>query len=333
MQAEQNTMQHTVPNIVVNFGFPFCLAEAVIGPSSATLHPLWPPVKDAALATMPLCGEFHSHGHYEMIYVLEGAFTEHLEHSTYILNPGEATFLNSNIRHLEGRETECRFLFFNFLPGFLGALFARTALAEDPGQHRSTHVRDFCLEDQGRRLPSALDFRRRLSPGQAPGSPVTDTIERLRTALGEARTGYAFAVQGLLLELFQALEDPAAYHITRIQEKSDTADVMFSEIRHYLLERHGRVSLQQLAGLIHYHPDYISRIVRKKTGMNYTGYCRHLWLEKAKELLLGTDMGIGEIIYLLGYESTNTFYRVFHQATGLTPVEFRRQATQRDQTQ
>ena len=46
-------------------------------------------------------------------------------------------------------------------------------------------------------------------------------------------------------------------------------------------------------------------------------------VEKAKELLKNTNKNMSYILDACGFGSEKTFYRTFHQKTGLTPKEFR----------
>ena len=48
--------------------------------------------------------------------------------------------------------------------------------------------------------------------------------------------------------------------------------------------------------------------------------------ERAKELLVGTEMSVREIAELVGYENQNYFSRCFRKAAGTSPREYRRDA-------
>lgn len=53
------------------------------------------------------------------------------------------------------------------------------------------------------------------------------------------------------------------------------------------------------------------------------------WFEKiklAKEMLLQTNRSATEISYACGYETISYFFRVFKQAVGMTPVQYRARA-------
>lgn len=68
---------------------------------------------------------------------------------------------------------------------------------------------------------------------------------------------------------------------------------------------------------------YMSYLIKMKLDINFSEYLWNLRLEKAKELLLNTDMSIDEISTSVGYLNTSSFRRKFKQETGLTPSQFR----------
>lgn len=70
---------------------------------------------------------------------------------------------------------------------------------------------------------------------------------------------------------------------------------------------------------------YMSYLIKKKLDINFSEYLWSLRLEKAKELLLHTDMSIDEISKTVGYLNTSSFRRKFKQETGITPSQFRSQ--------
>lgn len=47
-------------------------------------------------------------------------------------------------------------------------------------------------------------------------------------------------------------------------------------------------------------------------------------MNKAKELLASTGMGLEKITAQVGYSQTSYFSRKFKQCTGMTPVEYRK---------
>ncbi len=58
-------------------------------------------------------------------------------------------------------------------------------------------------------------------------------------------------------------------------------------------------------------------------GLSINPYLRTLRLQKSKELLLTPDLTIAEVAYAVGFEDPNYFSRVFGEACGVSPGQFR----------
>lgn len=69
---------------------------------------------------------------------------------------------------------------------------------------------------------------------------------------------------------------------------------------------------------------YLSHIFKKVTGYSIMGYLHSLRISTAKQLLMRTNMNIGEIIESCGFSDNSNFSRSFKQETGLTPTNFRK---------
>lgn len=69
----------------------------------------------------------------------------------------------------------------------------------------------------------------------------------------------------------------------------------------------------------------VSRMFKQATGVNYIDYLTRVRLEKAKELLAGTDMRINAIAEQVGYQPTY-FNRIFKKVEGITPGAYRESA-------
>lgn len=67
----------------------------------------------------------------------------------------------------------------------------------------------------------------------------------------------------------------------------------------------------------------IERRFRKATGNSPLSYVQNLRISEAKRRLERTDMSVEEIGYLVGYENTAFFRRIFKRITRLTPGAYR----------
>lgn len=316
----------------IQLDFPFTMASAYFYGKKRWMSPICPKPEGPSSDYLPIGSTFHYHAHYEFIYVLEGTLTQHLENSVYCLNAGDATLLNSKIRHYEGNETDCKCIYINISHDFLHNLLFNNPVDPKYSQHKSSHILELCngtvnFPDIQNRV--SVDFRRTLQGKLLSDAENIDNpqniIEEIINVLSASSWGYAFSVQGLLLKLFSALENTENFHITHVHTDSNTETVLFADIEHYVKERNGRISRNELSSLLHYNPDYLGRVIKRQSGMSFLHYCQSIWLENAKKLLRTTDMSVLEIINSLNFENKNNFYRVFFRATGMTPIEYRQQ--------
>ncbi len=80
-----------------------------------------------------------------------------------------------------------------------------------------------------------------------------------------------------------------------------------------------KLSLKEVAKVTYRSPEYLSRLFKAETGKNFSVFLTEFRLERAKELLQGTDMKIYEIAYAVGYSNPSYFSKVYHEFMGVTP--------------
>lgn len=85
------------------------------------------------------------------------------------------------------------------------------------------------------------------------------------------------------------------------------------------------ISLDTVADAFSLHKGYLAKIFKQETGSSVNDYIHFLRIEKAKELLLQSDIRISEIASAVGFNSTQSFYSVFKQYTKISPGEYRKQ--------
>ncbi len=103
---------------------------------------------------------------------------------------------------------------------------------------------------------------------------------------------------------------------------SKSADTM-KDIERLVARTNGNITLAECAKELHYHPSYIWKITKMKINMTFTDYVGGYKLEKAKEMLLNTDMNISDIAAELNYTNAQNFIRFFSKMEGVTPGRFR----------
>ena len=87
------------------------------------------------------------------------------------------------------------------------------------------------------------------------------------------------------------------------------------------------LSLNNLASIFGVNPSYLSSLFKKETGVTLTEYVNEKRVERAKELLLSTNLQIQNISQRCGILDVNYFTKTFKKHTGLTPKKYRENQT------
>jgi YesN/AraC family two-component response regulator len=83
-------------------------------------------------------------------------------------------------------------------------------------------------------------------------------------------------------------------------------------------------SLDYLADTIGMSTAYMCRIYKQYTGSTIIDVLAGKRMNKARELLISTELSVNEIASKVGYTNSTYFYRVFKKENGVTPNEFRK---------
>lgn len=84
------------------------------------------------------------------------------------------------------------------------------------------------------------------------------------------------------------------------------------------------ISLEKVAQYFHFSPSYLTRILKKETGLCYSEYVNKLRLDEAKVLLRDSSLDINKISDLVGYNKVSHFNRVFKKEIGTNPSKYRK---------
>lgn len=90
---------------------------------------------------------------------------------------------------------------------------------------------------------------------------------------------------------------------------------------HYHL--HEKLTTQRVANAAGLSPNYLSVLFKKELGMSVTDYITDKRMEAAKNMLRFSSFPYDEIAAILAFSSQSHFTKVFKQASGMTPKEYR----------
>lgn len=113
----------------------------------------------------------------------------------------------------------------------------------------------------------------------------------------------------------------------RLRDKSSRNKYMelITAVQKIILEnfQNNEFSMNQAAAMVNLSPGYFSTLFRQETGVSFVEQLTGIRLEKAKALLMCTNMRSSEIAYEVGYKDAHYFSYIFKKVCGCTPKEYR----------
>ncbi|MCD9025372.1 response regulator transcription factor [Cohnella silvisoli] len=83
------------------------------------------------------------------------------------------------------------------------------------------------------------------------------------------------------------------------------------------------VTLVSLSGHLHINHSYLSRLIKKETGVNFRDLLCQYRIEKAKEMMKQAEIKTFEIAYEVGFKDPSHFSQAFKRTVGVSPSEYR----------
>lgn len=121
--------------------------------------------------------------------------------------------------------------------------------------------------------------------------------------------------------LYMIYQDAVILHRHRASPRvTDT----ITRAMEYIKRHYGEsVKLDDIASAVNLSPYHFHRLFKNSVTMTPLAYLTRIRIERARELLLTTQMSISEIAPACGYENPSYFAKVFLSHTGQTPGVFR----------
>jgi AraC family transcriptional regulator, transcriptional activator for feuABC-ybbA operon len=138
-------------------------------------------------------------------------------------------------------------------------------------------------------------------------------------ALSKRRGATTVFKQKILFQelLLTFVQDFYSQHISR--DTKQAIEETINYISHHYFQAISLTDLANLAGLSKSH---YSRLFKKYIGYSPIDYLTHLRMDRAKELLVHSDIRIKEVSQQVGYEDELYFSRIFKKIVGVSPTQF-----------
>ena len=121
---------------------------------------------------------------------------------------------------------------------------------------------------------------------------------------------------------------PKSEEPPRSEDENSQNALVMDHVRRYLEDNYMfDISLDSVGEILHISPAYLSAQFKKYQKMNFLDCLTELRINAAKELLADPFRSAAEVASMVGYEDASYFARAFKKRTGVTPTQYRRQAS------
>jgi transcriptional regulator, araC family len=92
----------------------------------------------------------------------------------------------------------------------------------------------------------------------------------------------------------------------------------------YMVDNYSTVSLTSMAKDFNFNPTYFSLRFKTLANDSFSNKLREIKLEKAKWLLITTDLSVQNISEIIEFKEKSYFFRIFKKRYGMTPLKYRK---------
>lgn len=85
------------------------------------------------------------------------------------------------------------------------------------------------------------------------------------------------------------------------------------------------ISLKKLSTAFNINAAYLGQLFKNETGEMFSNYLNKVRIEKAKEMLISTNLNLNDISARVGYANVTYFYSIFRKYTGENPTKYKRE--------
>lgn len=254
----------------------------------------------------------HRHNYVELAYVVKGRLVQKIMGKSVVFGQGEICLVDRDTLHVdvllyEPSTVLCFGISNTFFEQFLQI-------------DRSVSENARFLKQLITRKKSEYDFLRFVPKEK--GVQTQHTFEMIFEELLHDRPSKARIVKGYVERLVHLL--PLEYRIVLNQkERQELGEALFHDIAEYVDNNYKMATVQKLAEIYNYSPDYISRLCKKRTGMNMSQYIQKVRIEKSLILLESNDLPVEQISRQVGYNNVGFFYKKFKEHYHTTPNKIR----------
>lgn len=250
---------------------------------------------------------FHTHHKYELYYEVEGTRRYFIEDTAYIVNAGSVILIGDNLMHKTGAVGEGP-------SSRIVCNFSAAYLKEITDAFPQIDFLGFLHKEENRLLSNTTVKQQNY---------IYSVLQQLIAVQGDGPESHAarkMLLAGLLLQLKKMCE-------AQRELGGDTGRVtnrIVAQIQGYIAEHYAeKLTLTGIAKQFYISPYYLSRLFKKTINLSLIEYINGVRVKAAQSLIENTADSIATVAEKSGFMTSAHFRRVFKEATGLSPQQYR----------
>jgi len=258
---------------------------------------------------------------HQLILAVSGKGSAVIQDNRYDVNKGDLFYYGPDVVHAFRADEEEPFVLYGIHFEWQAPLPAHHVFVPpdifpaDPRASPAGKRNEFAVRAE--RGEDALVLRDKTT---VPPERFAPLFARIIEAFRKQREFTPLYLRALMIELLVALA-AARPDIGEHPHSGVPVRDVAERLRNNAAQRYNR---NWLAEWTSYHPDYVSRVFRGRTGLSPYQYFMNEKLELAKHALIHTDEPLDRLAERLGIASVHAFANWFKEQTGLPPGQYRK---------
>lgn len=174
-------------------------------------------------------------------------------------------------------------------------------------------------KEELRQIAKLLEHRLKDRKGQKADAVVSYMVDSVKPRFADAVVPHL--AEAFIAVIAEAVQEQNSLRTTLSARQVEIV-LAFRKMLTEYLSTHRQPSYY--ASLLNISTVYLNEVVKKVTGMSTALYIKGEVILQAKRLLVHTHLSVKQIADRLGFDDYAYFSRLFMQATGFSPTEFRR---------
>lgn len=145
---------------------------------------------------------------------------------------------------------------------------------------------------------------------------LNDALSRKMAAMAEQSAADMIRYENYLLD-----------KVFSYEERLEQSKGLIQQINEYIHQHYAEnITRSEIGAEFYLVPEYLAKMYKKKTGIALKDAINEYRIQQARHLLAHSDKQVGEVATDVGFSNLSYFSTLFKKSTGMTPVEYRKQA-------